>query len=93
MWSAEGGKRGRSKEGGRGGKDEVKWEEREGRKVGRQVCWFSLSPTYSLTPTGLQMPKVSLALRLLTLVREIILKDYRSHTWNQNVTKLAARLE
>lgn len=36
------------------------------------------------------MLKVSLALRFLTVMREIILKDYRSHTWNQNVTKLAA---
>lgn len=64
---------------------------REGRKKkeGRKQVFLYLT-TYSFTSAGLQMPKVSLALRFLTLMREIILKDYRSHTWNQNVTKLAA---
>lgn len=69
-----------------GGREERR---KEGRQEGRKQVFLYLT-TYSFTSAGLQMPKVSLALRFLTLMREIILKDYRSHTWNQNVTKLAA---
>lgn len=57
----------------------------EKRKGGRQVFLSLL--THSFTPAELQIFLKSQA----SLPDErVILKDYRSHNWNQNVTALAA---